>query len=435
MICLPRNLAILDSPRSRSCGSTRLPSANGGAPASCNRKRFAPFFTAAIFSCRQLMLSVPLVLCGCEVFSSSALKEAALVKDAGRRASELKRPSPTIFEAVEVDLRITEIVERHNQTIHWAGIRDAALLVPRLGTGDELSVEIFEASSHGLFSSGRKKSISFDVEVSDKGTIDVPYAGAVVVANSTPEEARQAVRRALVNKAVDPDVVLGIRQVRSRPITVAGDVAHSGVLQLPMIPERLTQTLARAGGSQHAPFQSTITLVRGKTVVAMSLQSIIETPSQNLHLIPNDKIFVSFRQGSFIAMGAARADRYQLPARDVSLLEAIALASGSSDKLSTAKAFFLFRLEDETTVEAIIGKPKFSSLRSIGYSPNSEGRYPFVYIFHAGSAGNLFVGQRFKVVNGDVLYFSGHPDQDNGGLGVIFAQSLTLASKAASVSD
>ncbi len=51
---------------------------------------------------------------------------------------------------------------------------------------------------------------------------------------------------------------------------------------------------------------------------------------------------------------------------------------------------------------------------------SAPGHYSFAYIRHAGSVGNLFVGQRSRVVDGDVLCFSCRPAEDQAGLEAIY---------------
>src|SRR5690606_31927608 len=132
-----------------------------------------------------------------------------------------------------------------------------------LGVGDELLVNIWEASSDGLFSTIENKQVALTVAVDDRGQIFVPYAGRIRAAGRSVEALRQAIEAGLAGKAVEPQVQVLQTGAVSSSITVVGDVAAPGHYQLAIRGLRLLEAIAEAGGTLQATFESVATITRG----------------------------------------------------------------------------------------------------------------------------------------------------------------------------
>jgi polysaccharide biosynthesis/export protein len=108
-----------------------------------------------------------------------------------------------------------------------------------VGRGDLITLEVFEIPE-----------FSRDVRVSQTGTIGIPLVPVrLYVAGLTELQVQQKVAEVLeANGLVShPQVMVSVREKKSKPITIVGAVAHSMVYQADH-PVTLVQILAEAGG-------------------------------------------------------------------------------------------------------------------------------------------------------------------------------------------
>lgn len=105
-----------------------------------------------------------------------------------------------------------------------------------------------------------------------------------------------------------------------------------------------------------------------------------------MELEPGDRVEVLRRPRSYSVLGTAnRINRYDLPTRQVSLIEALALAGGPNDNLADPAAVFLFRYEKTAD-----GKER-----------------PTVYHVNMKKPASYFLAQKFILENRDVIYVAG----------------------------
>src|SRR6266481_5163648 len=108
-----------------------------------------------------------------------------------------------------------------------------------IGRGDLVSLEVFDVPE-----------LSRDLRVGQTGTIGIPLVPVrLYVAGLTEMQMQQKVTEVLeANGLVShPQVMVSVKEKRSKPITVIGTVAHSMVYQADH-PVTLVQVLAEAGG-------------------------------------------------------------------------------------------------------------------------------------------------------------------------------------------
>lgn len=305
---------------------------------------------------------------------------------------------------------------------------------PVIGIGDQLKVTIFEAGSDGLFSTNDSKQTSIDVLVQPDGKAAIPYVGLVVFAGKTLEQARQSILSALVNKAVEPDVIVNAMGTASRNVTVSGTVKSPSVVPLSLVPETIMEALAKAGGPIAQPFESYVTLTRQKKAGTVLLKTLIDNPQENIYIQPGDQIFVTREPRTFTVLGTTKENnRIEFGANDLNLLEAVALAGGSDATTSDMKGYFVFRYEEPEIVLDLVGQVRFNELLRKGLKTDRLGRYPIVYRFDMTKAGSLLVGQTFPVKNRDVVYASRHPAVDFVKFMSIIGQPIGIASSGINV--
>nr|WP_236736245.1 polysaccharide biosynthesis/export family protein [Agrobacterium tumefaciens] len=320
----------------------------------------------------------------------------------------------TVFDVVDVSHRSAQMVANFSTTtLHRRfGIGGAARRVV-IGVGDQLKISIFEAGANGLFSSSENKQTVLDVVVQPDGTAAIPYVGTVKFAGVTLEEARQKILSGLTNKAIEPDVLVTSVGTSSRNVTVSGAVGRPSMVPMSLTGETITEVIAKAGGPNAQPYESYVTLVRGRATGSALLKTVIENPTENIYVQPGDQIFVTKDPRTFTVLGeVSKNSRIEFGANDLNILEAVAMAGGGASDRSNAAGYFVFRYEEPEIVADLLGAERFRQLRDKGMNSNSDGRYPLVYRLDMTRADSLIVGQTFPIKSRDVIYVSRHPVVD-----------------------
>lgn len=386
---------------------------------------------------RVAALVLSTALAGCQAVPGEGPLAGAIVADAGQSGAEIGRKNATVFDIVDVNGQSARLVSDYvSSTLNRRfGIGGGVGRVV-IGVGDALKVSIFEAGSDGLFSTQDSKQTSIDLVVQPDGKAAIPYVGSVRFAGLTLEQARQEILEALKQKAVEPDVIVTSMSTASRNVTVSGAVGKSAVVPLSLVDETINEVIAKAGGPVAQPYETYVTLVRGKKTGTVLLKSIIENPSENIHVKPGDQIFVARDPRRFTILGAVKANqRVEFGANDLNLLEAMGLAGGGADYTLDMKGYFIFRYEEPDVVMSLLGQQRFNEMLRKGMKTDSQGRYPIVYRFDMSKPDSLIVGQTFPVKNRDVIYASRHPSVDFGKFLNFIAQPVGIANSGFSIAD
>jgi len=108
-----------------------------------------------------------------------------------------------------------------------------------LGAGDTIRVTIFQ-----------NPDLTTEVRISERGTIVFPLIGEIALGGQTPVGAGNRIAAQLKqgNFMKDPQVNVSVVQVRSRQVSVLGNVARPGRYALDDTNLTLTDILALAGG-------------------------------------------------------------------------------------------------------------------------------------------------------------------------------------------
>jgi polysaccharide export outer membrane protein len=353
------------------------------------------------------------------------LASCSAVPSDGPLASEVERAAVSksnytlpktaiIFDVVQVDQRVANLATQLGQPslVQTFGVGGAPG-TPVIGVGDELAITVFEAGPDGLFSTSDHKSTSIPVIVQPDGHGQIPYAGSVKFVGLTLEQARLEIADALKAKAVEPDVIVSMAKNVSRTVSVQGNVNSPQIVSLGLSPVPLTSVIAMAGGATKAPYDTYVTLTRGKKSSTVRLQSVIENPRDDVHVRPGDKVFLTFDPQTFTALGSTgKAGKIPFEASKLSLVEAAALSGGSRVDLADPKGYFIFRYEYDAVYRQIVGESRFRDLISKGMMADKEGKYPVVYRIDMTDPQSYIVTQSFPVRNKDVMYVSRHPSTD-----------------------
>ncbi len=192
-----------------------------------------------------------------------------------------------------------------------------------LGEGDSVRITVFQ-----------NPDLTTETRISERGAITFPLIGEVALAGLTPAgaEARIAERLMQGKFVLKPQVTLNVVRVRSRQVSVLGQVARPGRYALDDTSSNLTDMLALAGGVSPTGDDNVTAMVtrNGKTVkLEINVPAMYRTGdlSRNLQLESGDTVFVQRAPVFYIYGEVQRAGSYRIePAMTV--MQALSLGGG-----------------------------------------------------------------------------------------------------------
>jgi len=158
-----------------------------------------------------------------------------------------------------------------------------------IGPGDIFTMEIVG-----------EKDLPHEYQVASDGTVDLPYLHTVNVADREAQEVARLIRDKLIEAKVlsDPSVVVQVRQFASRQVTMLGQVAKPGPVQL-LPGMTLIQAISQAGGLSAVANGDHVNLTRktakGPQTVNVSVGDIIDGKAPDIPLQAGDQIYVHER--------------------------------------------------------------------------------------------------------------------------------------------
>ena len=273
----------------------------------------------------------------------------------------------------------------------------------RFGVGDVVSVTIFEASSGGLFipaEAGVRPGNFINIPnqaVDVNGNISIPYAGTIRARGRTQVEVQQAIVDALKDRAIEPQAVVSMVDQRTSLITVLGDVTRPSRIPAQLAPERLLDTITRAGGIAGPGPDEWVMLERDGRRALAPFGALVYEPANNVYVHPSDTIYVYREPQTYLAFGAL-GNQQQIPfgAWRITLAEAVGKAGGLRDAEADPASVFLYRGETRDVAEAIgIDATKFQGPI-----------IPVIYNIDFRNPASYFLATTFEMRNKDVIYVS-----------------------------
>jgi polysaccharide export outer membrane protein len=270
--------------------------------------------------------------------------------------------------------------------------------VDRIGPGDVLQVHIYEVGmtlfgSNGGIGPGaitepdsvRSQALSA-VTVASDGTIRLPYVGRLMVAGSTAYDVQRMIEQALHGKSQSPQAMVTVINSPGNSVYLLGDVVRAGRIPLTPARERLLDAVASSGGSKVSSGDTVIRLTRGGESAEMRLGDIRPGSSDDLTLLPGDRIELVVEPRSYSAFGATpRVSQVPFGQANVSLAEALARIGGPNDAQADPKAVFLFRY-DAAAIAA--GEP------------------PVIYRLNLMKPESYIIAQNFAMHDKDLIYIA-----------------------------
>ncbi|HLX81850.1 MAG TPA: polysaccharide export protein EpsE [Burkholderiales bacterium] len=193
-----------------------------------------------------------------------------------------------------------------------------------LGEGDAVRITVFQ-----------NPDLTTETRVSERGTITFPLIGEIAIGGMTPAgaEARIAQQLAGGKFVVKPQVNLNVVRVRSRQVSVLGQVARPGRYPLDDVSSTLTDILALAGGIIPGGDDNVTVMLRRGGEAAKKVE--VDVPgmyrtgdmSRNIPLENGDVVYVQRAPQFYIYGEVQRAGAYRIEP-DMTVQQAISVGGG-----------------------------------------------------------------------------------------------------------
>lgn len=377
---------------------------------------------------RLISVALTLALCGCAALPASGPDSKDVLGEAA--ADSARR-----YAVIPVTDQVLSVLRGRSPDGSLAsfGSQRAGSVEPRVGAGDALSLTIWEAGSGGLFSSaaaerfvpGSRAAPIPEQMVGRDGMISVPYAGRIRAAGRTTFEIQREIERALEGKAIQPQVIVNVTKPLSNTVTVLGDASGSARMPISSRGDRVLDVIAAAGGVRAPVNESYIQLSRGSRTVRVAMSRVVANPSENIYVRPGDVLTVVRNPQHFIAHGATgRNSEFPLDAEGVNLAQALAQAGGLLDYRANPSGVFLFRYEPTAIARNL---PQTEGVERV------QDGVRIVYHFDLRDPQQVFIAEKFRVYNRDLIYVSNSALADAQKVLQLFNLVTTPISSGASI--
>jgi polysaccharide export outer membrane protein len=304
---------------------------------------------------------------------------------------------------VPVTPRVIDVVARHRERLAGRFADRRGPSVVQIGTGDVVSVTLFESAAGGLFfpvegglRNGNFLTIPPQI-VDEKGDITIPYAPPIRARGRTAQEIQAAIVNALKDRAIEPQAVVTVAERRNAMISVLGEVSSAVRFPANLSGERVLDAIARAGGLR-GPGQDTWVMVdRNHKVAVAPFEALVYEPTNNIFVQAQDVVYVYREPQTFLAFGATgKQGQVPFDAWRLSMAEALAKAGGLLDDHAEPGWVFLYRAERRHAAQEL--DPK---------CPVTDGEFvPVIYQINLRDPAAPFLATQFPMRNKDVMYVS-----------------------------
>lgn len=299
----------------------------------------------------------------------------------------------------EVSERIKATPPAFLGTLAHAGAQGATGLI---GPGDTLAVSIFEPSGtlFGGGSVGNGAGVRSGngtlpaVVVDNNGAVTIPFGGRVTVAGMTATEAGAAIRRSLVGKVGNPQVVVSVAENAYNAVTVLGEVRQPGRAPLSANADRILDVIAATGGSPRPVEDVIVSIQRDGQTFTAPLSVVSTSFAENVRLARGDQVNLIYRPRRYSTFGAvgAVAD-VQMEAGELTLANMISRVGGLDTNSANARSVMVFRFERPEVAQAL-GLTQPATPRGV----------PVVYRLNLEEGAGFFTAGNFVIESGDILY-------------------------------
>lgn len=285
-----------------------------------------------------------------------------------------------------------------------------------INPGDVLILTVFDPDpSSLLMSEGQRSTVLPAAEVSENGTIFVPFLDRIAVAGRTPESARQLIQRRLTAIAPSGQVQLVQEVGRAGSVDVVAGVGRPGRYPLGDRGTGVLSVLAEAGGPAALLDNPQVTLLRGDARYVTTLERLYRDPNADAVLRGGDRITVTEDPRTFVAIGATGLDSLiEFPREHLTALEGLSLAAGLNEGRGDPGGVLVLR------------EYALADLSGAGRGP---AKARVVFAINLTSADGLFSANRFLLADGDAIVATEAPVTAATAILGLFGSALTTANR------
>lgn len=350
----------------------------------------------------------------CCLTGAMALGGCGFIPMSGPASIDVKSESGATlpFAVVKLDNRVVQALAKYEPDILpgvFADSRPPASI--RFGIGDIVSVTIFEAAAGGLYipNEAGVRPGNFvnlpDQAVDNDGNISVPYAGTIRAAGRTNVQIQEEILQRIKKRAIDPQVVVTASQQRSSLVSVFGEVRTPIRFPMPAsgAQDRITDAITRAGGISGAGWETWVVLERNGKRATVPFGHLVYWPSNNIFVLPGDRIYVYREPIKFLAFGATgQQGEFNFDAWRISLAQAVAKAGGLFDLQADPGSIFLYRREPRHVAEQL----------GVDCSRFGGDTIPIVFNVSFQDPSGYFLATKMQMRPFDVMYVANAPAVD-----------------------
>lgn len=207
-------------------------------------------------------------------------------------------PESLPYSLVKLTPEVVAILDRNSARIGRMFTDRRGPTEIRFGTGDVVSVTLFESAAGGLFiplEAGVRPGNFVTLPnqaVDTQGNITVPYAGPIQARGKTAVEVQKSIVNALKDRALEPQAVVALVDQRASSLSVLGEVGTPARLPVSQSGERLLDAIARAGGPKNPGYDTWVMLDRAGRQALAPFAALVNEPSNNIYVRPQDTIYV-----------------------------------------------------------------------------------------------------------------------------------------------
>lgn len=365
--------------------------------------------------CERVIMRLRYVLAvACCLTGAMALGGCGFIPMSGPASIDVKSESSATlpFAVVKLDNRVVQALAKYEPDILpgvFADSRPPASI--RFGIGDIVSVTIFEAAAGGLYipNEAGVRPGNFvnlpDQAVDNDGNISVPYAGTIRAAGRTNVQIQEEILQRIKKRAIDPQVVVTASQQRSSLVSVFGEVRTPIRFPMPAsgAQDRITDAITRAGGISGAGWETWVVLERNGKRATVPFGHLVYWPSNNIFVLPGDRIYVYREPIKFLAFGATgQQGEFNFDAWRISLAQAVAKAGGLFDLQADPGSIFLYRREPRHVAEQL----------GVDCSRFGGDTIPIVFNVSFQDPSGYFLATKMQMRPFDVMYVANAPAVD-----------------------
>jgi polysaccharide export outer membrane protein len=205
----------------------------------------------------------------------------------------------------------------------------------KLGAGDAVRITVFS-----------QPDLTTEARISERGTVGMPLVGEVKVSGMTPQEAGSQIGNALKQGKFlkNPQVTVALTTVRSRQVSVLGQVTRPGRYPLDDTSSQLSDVIAAAGGIA-AGGSDTVTVVRS------GQSHKVEMLAKSFELKNGDTVHVERAPVFYVYGEVARAGAYRVEP-NMTVMQAISVGGGISPRGSERRVKLRRPAADGKVVES-----------------------------------------------------------------------------------